>query len=283
LLPGMDQTTVYNQYNRSGPQWDPSNATAIAAKIPAFVCPSTPRNGGTINITCNATSSKNGLGSGTFAIDNTGGSGLNLTGGAIDYIVTEKSVGNYRNPIAVNAGYVQQGNRNEGPLGEFSSDITLVANNGFTDRIMSTAIKDVRDGLSNTLLVEEMAGRNQLYRVTRTPVPIQGTDFTDDGFAQYVAGEGYWAASKNTHRHQGSTFDGVTVSGPCGINCSNARVSKGSATSAGGGGGYYSFHPGGIHALLCDGTVRFLNQSISPVTLCALISRDEQDGPLGEF
>ena len=41
--------------------------------------------------------------------------------------------------------------------------------------------------------------------------------------------------------------------------------------------GYSSGHPGGVNITLCDGSVRFLRDSISQVTLVALSSRDSGD------
>ena len=48
----------------------------------------------------------------------------------------------------------------------------------------------------------------------------------------------------------GSSVDGAGPYGPCAINCTNAA-----------GLGTYSFHPGGVHVLLCDGSVHFLNEN----------------------
>jgi prepilin-type processing-associated H-X9-DG protein len=37
----------------------------------------------------------------------------------------------------------------------------------------------------------------------------------------------------------------------------------------------YAFHPGGINVSLCDGSVRFLPESIDPVTFWSLCVRDD--------
>ncbi|HET6327561.1 MAG TPA: DUF1559 domain-containing protein [Planctomycetaceae bacterium] len=37
----------------------------------------------------------------------------------------------------------------------------------------------------------------------------------------------------------------------------------------------FSFHPGGINVLMCDGGVHFLNEMIDPITLRYLVTRDE--------
>lgn len=271
LLPYMDQGPLYNAYNTNLPFFAGSNANVISTPIAAFVCPSTPRSGNTVTVNLNAAE--------TLALWNstmTSPTTVAYTGGAMDYIVTEKSVGNFRN-VAVSSGYTQQGNRNEGPLGEFSTDVFFgQANASFTDRIMTVTITDVRDGLSNTMLVEEMAGRNILYAKGKPQPLTTSVLLTDRAYTQQQAGGGTWADSLNTMRHQGASFDGLTDSGPCGVNCNNSHQGTNS-------GSYYSFHSGGANVLMCDGGVRMIGESISAATLVSLISRDEQDGPLGEF
>ena len=51
--------------------------------------------------------------------------------------------------------------------------------------------------------------------------------------------------------------------GPCVINCHN------------GWNGVYSFHPGGIDALSCDGSVRFLKESVAKSVVKAYVTRAE--------
>jgi len=269
LLPMMDQGTVYNNYDRNKHQFAIENKNAVGAKIPNFVCPSTPRADGAFQY--NQTEVEYGALWSNFKLG-IGGT-INQAVGATDYVTTEKSVGNYRT-IAVNMGYTQINNRNEGPLGEFA--ISIIAGSigtNISDRTMTVSIRDVKDGLSNTMIAEEQAGRNILYRNDRNPVATAGPG--DIAYSQQVAGEGYWAAGYNTMRHNGSSYDGITISGPCGINCTNQHIGDTS-------GGYYSFHSGGANVLMCDGAVKFITSNISPVTLVSLISRDESD-PVGDF
>jgi prepilin-type N-terminal cleavage/methylation domain-containing protein/prepilin-type processing-associated H-X9-DG protein len=275
LLPYLDQAPLYNAYNFSFPPWVGTNLAVIATPIPVFNCPTTPRTDAVVDVLYPAAS--------TAAIGWPGGD-IAFRAGTTDYIVTEKSVGNFRS-VAVANGYFQAGNRNEGPLGEFgTTSIPGVTN--FSDRFMTTKIQDVRDGTSNTMLLEELAGREQFHAVGRRVTPVTNGP-TDIAWASQVGGSGHWSSPFNTFRHQGATYDGLLNSGPCGINCNNSRTWSGpSATSVsltGSGGSYYSWHVGGIQVLMCDGSVRFLNQSIAAPALVALISRDEQDGPLNEF
>ena len=71
----------------------------------------------------------------------------------------------------------------------------------------------------------------------------------------------------NGGEFRGSRFDGTqtpgTRGGPCGINCSNE-----------GQGGMYSWHPGGCHALMCDGSVQFLSENMGarPLVTALLVA-----------
>ena len=270
LLPQMDQAAAYKIYNRNLPPWAVANQAAIRTSLPVYLCPSTPRSSPTetVNVPANVAAAIGVAGAFTY------------TGGAADYVVTEKSVGTYRGTFAANAGYTQKGNRNEGPLGEFATTVNASAASPFIggDRVMTTKLSDVRDGTSNTMLLEELSGRNLLY--VRGGQQVNSTAAGDFANSQAVLGGGTWSDIFNSFRHQGSANDGLSNNGPCGINCNNARVGPGFNAS---GGTYFSFHSGGIHVLMCDGAARFLNQSINPAALVSLMSRDEGDGPLGEF
>ena len=58
----------------------------------------------------------------------------------------------------------------------------------------------------------------------------------------------------------GSSADGASVPGPCGINCTNDRQP-------------YGFHPGGANFLFADGSVHFLPAAIDIRVLAALATR----------
>jgi hypothetical protein len=58
----------------------------------------------------------------------------------------------------------------------------------------------------------------------------------------------------------GSTFDGVSGSGPCLMNCNNRDE-------------HFSFHPGGGVHLFGDGSVRFIRDSMSTKVMAAMTTR----------
>ena len=272
LLPQMDQAVVFNNYNTQVPPWAPANALAVATKLNVYMCPSTPR-ASSVNVISMTDVEATAIFGGTQTA-------ISYTGGASDYLTFDKSNNSYNNTAGTAQGYYQTNNRNEGPLGEFNTSVFAADPPQISDRIMSTKISDVRDGTSNTMMIEEVAGRNVLYAAGGVPVPVVTAALTDVAYQQQLAGGGCWADYAVPTRPQSMQFSGQPngtntgfVTGSCFMNCSNSR-------SFGTGG--YSFHSGGINVLLADGASRFISQNVSGVTYRALISRDEGD-PVGEF
>ena len=106
----------------------------------------------------------------------------------------------------------------------------------------ATRAADVCDGLSNTFLLFEDAGRPDLWvRGQRTPPG-----------GMYSAGNEKWADPANR----------ITVQVWCGtpINCNNGNE-------------IYSFHPGGANFVMGDGAVKFLAENLAPATFVALYTR----------
>jgi len=151
-------------------------------------------------------------------------------------VVVNAAVGDYGPNNAINTSQLA-------PLG-------LVDNVGNSQGILVVnllcRIGQITDGTSNTMLIAEDAGRPQLWRVGKL---VSGT----------VSGAA-WAGRDSEYITHGFTIDGVTVPGPCAINCTNNNE-------------IYSFHSGGANILFGDGTVRFLSTSVPMRTIGALITR----------
>lgn len=111
-------------------------------------------------------------------------------------------------------------------------------------------MSDITDGTTNTLLVGELAGRPTLYENNR---PVSG----------FASGGGWGDPLNGENWFSGSLYDGTYGSngGPCFINCSNDR-----------GRGLYSFHTGGAHVLMCDGSVQFISESTDAPNFCKMIT-----------
>jgi prepilin-type N-terminal cleavage/methylation domain-containing protein len=103
------------------------------------------------------------------------------------------------------------------------------------------------DGLSNTILIAEDAGRVQLWRAGK---------LVSGGFAS----GGAWADYNSEYFVHGADAAGNVGQGSCTVNCTNDNE-------------IYSFHPSGAMSLRGDGSVFFLKSSTSPQVVIAAVSR----------
>jgi prepilin-type N-terminal cleavage/methylation domain-containing protein/prepilin-type processing-associated H-X9-DG protein len=133
---------------------------------------------------------------------------------------------------------------------------------------MPTKISKVSDGLSKTFMLFESAGRPNLYDNAKhqygtmyltpygNPTPGGGKPKSEYQWADQTV---YAILGGGTFANPGCPMTGV-------MNCDNYD-------------GIYSFHPGGAHMLLGDGSVSFVNQSIDIDTFISLFTRGAGDIP----
>lgn len=264
LLPYLDQTNVLNSMDQNKAPYHAVNAVAIRTVIPTYLCPSTPRVSPTITYTIPAGTV---LASGYPGVN----PAVNFTGGAMDYMQISGVRGNFSNMAYANfaggSGGQRHGVSTWAVVGRAGPAIAL-ADGGTNGKIAG-----ILDGTSNTFLTVESAGRNEYYR---KGVRVTNDPTDPDVAAQPLSGGGAWADAifQGDIWVNGTGFNGSTGGadgGPCAVNCSNARHS-----------GLYSWHVGGAHALLADGSVRFLGENTNAFTLAGLITR--QKGEItGEF
>ena len=118
----------------------------------------------------------------------------------------------------------------------------------------------ITDGLSNTIMITEDAGRPAHYiRGKKGPDDVDpgGGNFAVVGGRVFGAG---WADSASSIPLHGFSSDGLTAPGPNVINCTNNNET-------------YSFHPGGAVAVYSDGSVHFLSETIDIQVFAGLITR----------
>ncbi len=140
---------------------------------------------------------------------------------------------------------------------------------GILQKNATVRIADVTDGLSNTLLLAESAGRPQIYQNGK---PAGAPP------AQQVNGGG-WARPASDLDFAPATPDGTTyLNGTVAVGATNgfAYPSYNAAPFGTDGTGQpYSFHAGrGANAVLGDGSVRYVGSSVSVATFAALTTRD---------
>lgn len=229
LLPYLDQTTIYNRINFSAPYFSPHdwpgfgtytepNQAVTGTVIPVFLCPTAPHSSRSYTTS-----------------DSTLGTTISWTSGVMDY---SPSCGVW-------------GNTTDDALDEPHRSGWL---DGVLSRNHRTMTPDrISDGASNVILMFELAGRNEVYRVGRR---IPGNSTVGGGWADFHNAENWLSGSRNDGT-------GGSDSGTCLLNCTNES-----------GVGMYGFHEGLVNVLMADGVVRSLNQNTENGVIIKLISID---------
>jgi prepilin-type N-terminal cleavage/methylation domain-containing protein len=138
----------------------------------------------------------------------------------------------------------------------------------------------ILDGLGTTLLLVERAGSPDIWQRGPIRVPLGSSNplTLHAGKAAWVNGKsnpgGCWMCFNNAANYiQGSTFDGAPYTytagsrrSPCIINCTSEDH-----------GGLFSFHPGTVGILMCDGAARMINEAISTNVFGRLITPNGTD------
>jgi prepilin-type N-terminal cleavage/methylation domain-containing protein/prepilin-type processing-associated H-X9-DG protein len=209
ILPYVEQDALYKLYNFSINWYDAGNADVVKTSVRVYVCPSTPK--------------QDRLFTGTEG-------SVTFTASATDYTPPSGIGNNEKTYMQTNHGMT------------FADDKALLQK-----KVKSANyLRDATDGLSNSLMYTECAGKPDVYSNGQ---PTGGTN-TKTGWASHSTG-----------------FDpklfvpgGCTGTGSCTINCCNDQA-------------VYAFHPGGANAGFGDGSVRFLSANLSPVTFVSILTR----------
>jgi prepilin-type N-terminal cleavage/methylation domain-containing protein len=246
-LPHLDQAPLNKRYNSNLNWYNPANDPVTTTTLAVMSCPSAPSSRLLPTTTLYT------------ALGRTTGQPI---WGYSDY----GSVNAIRNSVFVLAGTpLPAGVREElGALGRGPG---------------GTRVSEIRDGLSNTVLIGEVAGRPTQYVSGREALnprvgnPAYNTPYVADGWGWADINSGFSIDAANSAGLQNNTSGSGVVTmvanGNCLMNCTNDSE-------------IYSFHSGGAQFILADGSVRFLNQNLSPATLTALVTRNKKDIP-GEF
>jgi len=169
-------------------------------------------------------------------------SGRHANRGCLDYAATTER--NWPNAFvsATQAPFVTAGDPQFiGVLGD-----TDVVNGQI--RKASRTFASVTDGTSNTMIVAECAARNRRFHM--------GKEVTGSWTA------GPWANPGSRLQIGGcQPTDPAATIGPMAVNCINNKE-------------IYSFHSGGANILMCDGSVRFLKQTVTLDMVLQLLTRD---------
>ncbi|WP_437201260.1 DUF1559 family PulG-like putative transporter [Planctomicrobium sp. SH664] len=240
ILPQLDQAPIFNKFDQNAPNGvsDIANQPVVSMTLPVYICPTTPRSGpiqGIIEV-------QDPIASATV--------NPNFTAGASDYFIPRSFQDSGFTPSEV-----------------FGAFCYATAAGTLDTKRGGGRIRDITDGLSNTMLILERAGFPDLKKrgnITKDPSASTYPAVVEKHF------NGWWASTQND-RIRAWNSEGTTYgSGPCVVNCSNDW------------GGAYSFHTGGMQVLLGDGAVCFLSENLDKRTFRGLIGKEDND-VLGEF
>jgi prepilin-type N-terminal cleavage/methylation domain-containing protein/prepilin-type processing-associated H-X9-DG protein len=222
ILPFVEQSSMYSSYNIAQPFSAPVNTTIVGSHLGFMNCPSAP--GYRTAVYTDALSQ-------TFY-----GRGWQVTLAAGDYAVDD----------GVSDGWLTVNNVDHPP----GTDVL-----GLLKGNIARRISEVTDGMSNTIMMSEDAGRPDFYLKGKqyaagTSIPWyrggrpvdpadqgSGAGWADFGSEFYTDGDG-----SNQHTNFSSNNE------------------------------IYSFHPGGANHAFADGSVRFLKETVAPTVFVSLIS-----------
>ena len=126
---------------------------------------------------------------------------------------------------------------------------------------IGTEFRDIRDGLSNTLLLTEDVGRPVHHISTgRGPGDLVVGGGNLNVHKDRVRGAG-WADISNPIPVHGFSADGLTCPGPIPVNATNNNEA-------------FGFHPGMVISLFCDGSVRGINELILMQEYSEMVTRN---------
>ena len=265
ILPFIEQQALYAQYDSRVPSITEAaafghspaiiaqNIQVISTPVGTFVCPSTPGSPETRVVAA-------GLPAGAAP----GIPALSWNAAACDYTCVAGVLGTFAGIAYANFPGGAGGDR-EGVMAEYCGNGAVIVGDTPKD---PTRIADIIDGTSNTIMLAERVGFPNIYgkghivwastQIANALQPIAKSN--GGGWGDFLNADEWIGGSLVTGPQYPS------AGGPCAINCSSQR-----------GEGFYSFHPGGIQALLADASVRFVSETVDAFVLASAITKKKRE------
>ena len=238
LLPQLDESVLHQRINFSIPSTDASNQKNLISSLPVFLCPSANSPHRVVPEIFNYYSSTYGGWVQTRPAQNIGPaarSDYEVVAGVVFPVTPPRPGSNDLRGIKW------------GVWGEPTYNLST----GRSVNYRTARYRDVTDGLSNTIVVAERAGRPDIYDRGKSvdPYPYSPRNGMD-------VHQAAWGISTHigwlVFQHNQS------------INQTNRS-------------GIYSFHSNGANVAFADGCVRFISETIDQSTLNAIASRSDGD------
>jgi len=236
LLPYVEQDNVYKNYNQNVNWSDPLNTPYTSVKIKTFVCPSSPS--------------------------------PERFDGAPDTATPWSDIVAVSDYASIYGVHPQLG-----PTGLNVVDAQSVGvTNGGVSKSVKLRFADFTDGLTNTLLVTESAGRPNIW--------VKGQQIKTASASARVNGGGWCRPASEIPFLYGTNATATVFPGDQVINVTNGQdyIAAGGPGSAvygtDGSGQIYAFHSGTVNGLMGDGSVRTITQSITARSLARMVSRN---------
>jgi prepilin-type N-terminal cleavage/methylation domain-containing protein/prepilin-type processing-associated H-X9-DG protein len=248
ILPYIEQSALYSKYDLKSAAFPPpyglaSNIAVISTPLNMFVCPSVPSAADARIYTYDLTAEADAYTRTTFPP------------GAFQYTAAPSD---YTGINGVRASLWKNLTRNGYPTSAHTSD-----EDGILREDVPCPLASVTDGLSNTILLGELAGKPNWYvrgQERAIPAPYQPAQ-EGGGWGDLMIGDN-WLVGVDGDCTTQDPPGLATVIGTC-----NRRFNGESMS------GFYSFHSGGVNAVMGDGSVRFITDSTDPFVILALVTK----------
>lgn len=232
LLPNLEQNALYQRYDFSLNWYDTGNQPVTTIPLQVVLCPSAPH------------TQKDSKPEDYFG---TPPAWSNTTTAL--YPVTDYGATTHVGDRAVTAGLVDKGG------------------SGIMPKNSTPKFEDVLDGLSNTIMLAESAGRPFLYQKGNLIGALPTSRVNGGG----------WSRAASDFSIEGSSPDGTTFPGTCAVNCTNGEtptiypadpIYGNNGSSA-----VYAFHPNGANVAFGDGSVHFIRDTVNIRVFARLVTR----------
>lgn len=238
LLNYMEEGNVYEIFDLSKNWGDLDNRPAVNKPIAILSCPSTPE----------------------------GPTRLDGLPEASPWVAEIGAPTDYSPTVWVDKRLISAGlvDRTNNPNGAANNEPGIMEYNN-----PSASFRNVTDGLTNTILLAESAGRPFLYRNGRKVGSV---------LTQMRVNGGGWCRPASDIIVSGLSADGLTETGQCAVNCANGtdiveagyphpyHVTFGTSQP-------YAFHPGIVNHAFGDGSVRGISDNIDIREYARLVTR----------